>query len=202
MEKDNFEKRTDTAEWLEFNEKRCQYEIERELAFYDIQLPDCSSEIKDIFNDTVELELAECESGEEKTKGVRVRRDGTGRFTSIKNIRFCLWESIERIFNLVCQIDNGVLLYLTAAHFLYMFIKEIGIELDKKQVAVIVALYQETRQCEVTDENLEKVISRWLAQEGYRQMGIEEIQVEIIQLTKWGIIEIADGRYLIAEKIY
>lgn len=56
MDRDNFEKRTDTAEWLEFNEKRCLYEIERELAVYDIQLPDCSSEIKDIFNDTVELE--------------------------------------------------------------------------------------------------------------------------------------------------
>lgn len=202
MEIENFEKRQDTAERLDLNEKKCMYEIERELNFFDVQLPDYSSEIRNIFNDTVEVELAEYGPEEEKTKGVRVRRDGTGRFTSIKNLRFCLCECIERIFNLVCQIDNEVLFYLTAVSFLYTLIEKLGIELDKKQTAVIVALYQETKRCEVTDDNLEEVISRWLTQEGYRQMDTEEIYEEMKQLAEWGIVEISDGRYLIAEKIY
>lgn len=201
MEKDSFEKRQDTAERLEFNATKCLYEVQKELNIYGIRLPDCSDEIESVFNNAVEVVLTECRSGEERTKSVHIRRDGTGKFNSINNIRFCLRESIEEIFHVVSQVDNKALFYLTSAQFLFRMMDKIGIELDKKQTALIVALYQETKHCKVTDENLEEVISRWLTQEGYRRMSREEIYEEIARLTEWGIIEILDGNYIVTEKI-
>lgn len=201
MGKEKFEKRLDTAERMGFNAEMCLYEIQKELNVYGIHLPDWGGEIRKVFNNTVEVELAECGSEEERTKSVRVRGDGTGKFTSIKNIRFCLRECIEGILGVVSQIGNEPFFYLTAACFLFALMEKMGIELDKKQTAVIIALYQETKRCKVTDDNLEKVISCWLTQEGYRRMDMEEIYEEIEQLAKWGIIEVLDGRYSVAEKI-
>lgn len=155
-----------------------------------------------IFNQTVELEREEIESSSNRTRGVHIKMDHSGRLWSVRNIRFGLADCLDGIFNIACTVGKKEYLIFASAIFLYKFIKRMGIDLKERQTVIIVTLYQESKHNAVTDENLEEVMGQGLRQSGYRFMDIDEIYSELKKLKNLGIIEIQEGKYQIAQKIY
>ncbi len=202
MQEENFVKRLDTAELVDFNTKKYLYEVQKKLDIYDIQISVYSDQMENIFNDVVEVSLEEQEPGEDRTKGIIIKSDGSGKFYSIKNIRFDIVDFIVEIFSLVDGIEKRESLWFAVGIFLLKLMKKLGIELRKRQTDIIIVLYLETKNCIVTDENLEKIIVKGFERLGYRQIDAEEIYEDIRKLVKLGIIDIAEGKYIVAEKIY
>ena len=200
MQEIKYVKRKDTTELLNFNIEQFLYEVWGELDIYDACVSDNHGQIKGFLNDVIEIGQVEQKPKADSTRGVYIKGNGSGKFYFIRNIRFCLLDCIEGILSLI-TIEKKYIV-IACAIFLAKFMKGIGLALEEEQTAVIVALYLEAKHRVVTDENLEEVIAHGLENRGYQEMDTNKIREEIEHLVDWGIIEIEDGKYTIAHKIY
>lgn len=202
QEEENFEKRKDTAEWIDFSITEFLYDVQAGWNLYDMNALDCYSQTEEILNQSVELELQEEEPEKRRTRGGGVRGDGSGKYYSLKNIRFCLTDCIEGIFNLVCVIGEKEYAFVAFIIFLSKFLRGIGVDLSEGQTAILVALYQESRHQAVTDDNLENVMMQGLKKGGYGFADMDTVYHELEFLEDYGIIEVCEGKYEVAQKIY
>lgn len=202
QEEEKFEKRKDTAEWIDFSITEFLYDVQAGWNLYDMNALDCYSQTEEILNQSVELELKEEEPEKSRTRGVGVRRDGSGKYYSLENIRFCLLDCIDGIFNLIGAIGKKEYAFIALIIFLFKFMRGIGIDLSEQQTAILVALYQESRHQAVTDNNLETVMMQGLKKGGYDIVEMDTVYHELELLEDYGIIEVYEGKYKVAEKIY
>lgn len=193
--------RWEPAELLEFKPARFTYEVQEKLNIYDIPVRLDSKQIEKLFNDVVEVELEETEKETDATKGkVSVRRNGKGKYYSIKNIHLDLIGLIEFGFNLVAADKRTKL--IVAAIFLKKIPGQLGVDMEEEQVAACVALYKAAKRFVVTDDNVMEHIARELKESGYCELSRKEIDKALSELIQMGIVTVEEGRYEVTEEIY
>lgn len=193
--------RWEPAELLEFKPARFTYEVQEKLNIYDIPVRLDSKQIEKLFNDVVEVELEETEKETDATRGkVSVRRNGKGKYYSIKNIHLDLIGLIEFGFNLMAA-DKRIML-IVAAIFLKKILGQLGVDMEEEQVAACVALYKAAKRVVVTDDNIMEHIARELKESGYCELSRKEIDKALSELIQMGIVTVEEGRYEVTEEIY
>lgn len=199
MQSEKFVKRKDTVELIAFNTEEFMYEVQEKLDIWDIPISCSIEQMKEIINNLIEVDLEELEAGKDQTRNIYVRKDGSGKFSSIRNIRFCLFDFIGEIFTLITQEEYRI---IAGVFFLYKMMKQIEVDLEESQAAICVALYIGAKQFAVTDENLIKVITDVLSESSFCELCEDDISEGIKQLVKLGIVKIEEGRYMITQKVY
>lgn len=199
MRNEKFVRRKDVVDLISFNTENFLCEVQEKLDIWDIQVLSCSEQMKEIINNSIEVDLEELESEKDQTRSIYVCKDGSGKFYAIRNIRFCLFDFIEGIFNLITQEEYRV---IACVFFLCKMMKQMEVDLEDSQVAICVALYIETKQCVVTDENLIKAITDGLSRSSYYEIYEDDIYKDLKELMKLGIIKIEEGRYTLTQKVY
>ena len=199
MQSENYVKRKDTVELIAFNTEEFMYEVQEKLDIWDISISCSLEQMKEIINNLIEVDLEELEPGKDQTRNIYVRKDGSGKFYAIRNIRFCLFDFIGEIFTLITQEEYRI---IAGVFFLYKMMKQIEVNLEESQAAICVGLYIGTKQFVVTDENLIKVITDVLSESVFCELCEDDIIEGIEQLVKLGIVKIKEGRYMITHKVY
>lgn len=199
MQSRKFVKRKDTLDLIDFNTEEFLYEVQEKLDIWDIYILDNTEQMKEIINNSIEVDWEELESQKDQTRGIYVKKDGSGKFISIKNIRFCLFDFLAGIFNLITQNEYWV---VAGVFFLCDIIRQMGVNLEESQAAICVALYIKTKQCVVTDENLIKAITDGLSRSNYCELYEDDIYKDLKELMKLGIIKIEEEKYILTQKVY
>lgn len=199
MQSEKFVKRKDAVDLIPFNIDEFLYEVQEKLDVWDIQILSSIEQMKEIINNSIEVDLEELESKKDQTRSIHVKGDGSGKFYSIRNLRFCLIDFIEGIFTLIIQGEYWV---IAGVFFLCKMMKQMEVDLEESQAAICVALYIETKQCIVTDENLIKAITDGLSGSSYCELYEGDICKDLKKLMKLGIIKIEEGRYTVTQKVY
>ena len=193
--------RWEPAELLEFKSARFTYEVQEKLNIYDIPVRLDSKQIEKLFNDVVEVELEETEKETDATRGkVSIRRNGKGKYYSIKNIHLDLIGLIEFGFNLTAA-DKRTML-IVAAIFLKKILGQLGVDMEEEQVAACVALYKAAKRFVVTDDNVMEHITGELKESSYCKLSRKEIDKALSELIQMGIVTVEEGRYEVTEEIY
>lgn len=175
------------------------YEVRKELNISDIQITINDEQIESLINDSVDVDVEELGSKEISKRGIRVIKDGTGKFYSITNINLHLVDFVEGAFSLITADEKYTVFAI--AFFVLKFFSQICVDLNEEQIAIIIVLYQETKHCMVTDENVEDIIFNGLKEGGYDELRKEEIKEQVRSLVKLKIIEIKEGSYFMVQKI-
>lgn len=199
MQNEKFVRRKDAVDLIAFDTENFLCEVHEKLDVWDIQVLSNSEQIKEIINNSIEVDLEELESEKDQTRCIYVCKDGSGKFYSIRNIRFCLLDFIEGIFSLITQKEYWV---IAGTFFLCKMMKRMEVDLEETQAAICVALYIQAKQCVVTDENLIKVITAGLSESSYCELYEDDICKDLKELMKLGIIKIEEGKYTLAQKVY
>lgn len=188
------------AELLEFKEEKILYELQHELEILDINISVTGKQVKSIFNNSLEVQTEEVELRKEQTRRVYIRKGTSGKFYSVKNIKFYLVDFLEAIYSLLeCDKDNRS---IVCVFFLMKILKQMEVELDDLQTMICIILYEETKQIVITDDNLTTIVNYRLNTEGYTEICHKEIYDAIEELADLGIVEITAGRYAVAQKLY
>ena len=199
MQNEKFVRRKDAVDLIAFNTENFLHKVQEKLDVLDIQVLSSSEQMKEIINNSVEVDLEELELGKDQTRSIYVCKDGSGKFYAIRNIRFCLLDFIEGIFTLITQKEYRV---MAGVFFLCKMMKQIEVDLEDSQAAICIALYIETKQCVVTDENLIKAITDGLSRSSYYELSENDIYKDLKELMRLGIIKIEEGKYTLTQKVY
>lgn len=201
MQEGKFVKRKDSSELLNFNIENYLYEVKRELKACGTEISIGGKQMKKIFNQSVEMEIEKQRDDGIYTKGIWKKKDGTGKYITYKNLRFLWLDFIQMIIGIT---ENGEKIHriFIVSTFLLHMIKQLGIKLGEKQVAICSMLYIEMKSKAITDENIKAVLAHGLEENGYGQMSREDIYNELNELIKLGIISMKNGKYIITQKIY
>lgn len=192
------EKKEKAIDLLDFNVNKLMFDMEDALSVYDINVQGKEEVIKNIFNNTVEVSLELVDSDQESSRSITVKRNGKGQYRSIKNIRFSLVDFIDAAMGLF---DGSKYRYVSIAAFIWKVFKQINVSLDREQVYVSIILYNATKKCIVTDENIIELINTGTMEDGRREMQEDEIWEILEELYEYGIIDIDEGKYAVMEKI-
>lgn len=193
------EQRWEASDFLELKPNVFWHEVKEELDIYDLSVPIDSGWLKKLFHDTLEPEVEEVEEAEVTKGWTYLKPNGKGGYLSLKNLEFHLVDFVESVFNLLqtntaCGAIAGVI-------FLYRLFKYLEVELDEEQTAVCVVLYQMTKRCVITDENVIKCVAQGLRESDYDMLNEKAIENAISELIKIGLVCIEDGRYEVTETI-
>lgn len=194
-------KRWESAELLEFKSAGFTYEVQKKLDIYDIPIRIDSIQMEKLFNDVVEVEMGEVEKNTDTTKGrISIRRDGKGKYYSVKNIHLDLFDLMEFGFNLITTDKRAML--IVAAIFLKKLLGQLGMDMEEEQAATCVALYKAAKRFAVTDDNIMEHITKELEESDYCELSTKEIDRSLSELIRTGIVTIEEGRYEVTEEIY
>ena len=117
------------VEWLDFHANNYIYKVEDKLDLYNISVQIDRRQVEEVFNKVIKIEEKEEQGVVENTRGrINVRRDGSGKYYSIKNISIHFCDFLEFAFSMVKdELDNKG---LACAILLLKLIEQIGVELD------------------------------------------------------------------------
>lgn len=199
MWKSEMEEKWEAAEVLELSAYRFLNEIKEKLDIYDLSIQINNSQIETLFHDVLELEMEEVEAPEITRGCVYIKKNGTGKYYTMKNLYFHLMDFIEGVFNLA-QTDSQIRIILGTI-FLFRIMTQLGVDLSEEQATLCIVLYQMTKRCIITDDNIMKYIKQGLQEGDYCELGEEKIEKELSKLVEMGLVSIEDGRYEVTETL-
>lgn len=201
MREEDSEKLYKPVELLEIESDKCAYEVQEKLDIYNIPIQVTNREIEKLFNDVLEVELEEASEETEVTRGgIYVRRDGAGKYYSVKNICFHLTDLLELVFSLA-QADKKRDKFFVALIFLIKLMKQLEADMNEEESAVCVALYRVTKRYAVTDDNIIKCITEELMENGYIELSEKTVGNVISELMEFGIVSVEEGRYEVTQML-
>lgn len=198
-------KQKDYIDFLELKPERYLRELQKKLDIYEISFQATEEQVTAVFMDTIDADIVEVTNQKEATRGkVYIKKDKTGKYMSIKNIRFSLVDFFERIFQFVetLQSDSKYWRIIVGSVALLGMFKQFGIELDEEMTGTCVALYQASKGQVITDESVVEVVNRQMEESGYEVLDEEEIYACLSEMIKLGIVTVVNGRYKVVEKIF
>lgn len=169
--------------------------VVNECQFEDVIIDYSINDIKKVLNEAIDIEV------EEDTKSLRERgfvicKNDEGTHISIRNVHI----SIKIILETLAALQKMTPIAISI--FLCNLLQQLRVELDRRQMAVYMILYRESKSVEITDENLLNIIQNEIVGYGYEKMGNNEILDIVNFLYNKRLVEIDDGIYKAAEKIY
>lgn len=188
----------DAIEILTLNTDELLYEIKEKLDVYDLSLSISNTWFEALLCDVLKVEEEEVENPEVTRGCVYVRREGTGRYVSIKNCKFFLIDLLEGAFNLAQAKGKGRI--IVGAIFLLRIMQKIGYALSEEQTMSYVVLYQLSKKYVITDENILQYVNRELKENNY-YMPQDKINKAFSELIEIGLVVIENGRYEVTEKL-
>lgn len=181
---------------LNFDLVQMKKDVVKECQFEDI-LFDCSiNDMKKFLNYAIEIEVKECSDQDHRERGVIRKKNGAGKYISIKNIHV----SVEVILEALAVMND--MKPITIVIFLYNLFKQLCVDIDKLQMAVYMILYEESRYINITDENILLIIQNKIVEYGYGKVDKDEIMDTINELYNKKLICIEEGTYKAKEKVY
>lgn len=200
MEQMDHVKDRELVEFFEFKANRFLREVKKKADIYGISVEITDGQMEKLFLDVVEAEREELTEAPEIMRGsVYVRKDGSGTYYSYKNIRFCLTDFFELVVNLT-QTETKYRLVVSAI-FLIRILKQLGCQLSEEQTVVCTAIYQASKHCALTDDNVLQCIVQELRESNYWNTEEEQIEKPLLKLEEIGFVSIVEGRYEVTEKI-
>lgn len=200
MGKKDSEKSWDSVELLEIKADRYVDEVQDELDIYNISVQISSEQMEKLLNDVIAVELEEVKEEAEATRGsIHIRRDGSGKYYSVKNIKLSLTDFLDMGWDLVTGETRFKL--FTCTVFLLKLMKRLGADLEEEQAAVCVALYRVGKHYAITDDNLIGFIDSELQDNDYMELGERKIRRIVSGLVEMGIVSLENGRYEVTQQL-
>lgn len=200
MEKEIFKEMGKAVEILDIKPKRYVYEVQAGLDIYGISFEMSSGQAKELLNEVIKVEGKEAEQETEVTRGrVSVKKGGDGKYYSVKNIHFHLSDFLELGYSLIQENSYGRLIVGTI--LLVKLLEQLGVDLEKEQVAVCVALNRAAKHCVITDDNMIKCITNELYEDDAFALKEQEIKNILWELTEMGIVSVEEGRYEVTQEL-
>lgn len=131
-------------------------------------------------------------------RAVMIKHDGTGRHIAAKNIRFYPVTFIEGLYGVMGNNLKPISIML----FLLNLLKQMSVDLDKKQVLLYAIFVAETKKVRMTDENLMQCVNSYMKQYGYSEWEEEELYEVVSRLLELEIIGVTNGVYEVNDRFY
>lgn len=131
-------------------------------------------------------------------RAVMIKHDGTGRHIAAKNIRFYPVTFIEGLYGVM----GNNLKPISVMLFLLNLLKQMSVDLDKKQVLLYAIFAAETKKVRMTDENLMQCVNSHRKQYGYSEWEEEELYEAVSRLLELEIIGVTNGVYEVNDRFY
>lgn len=183
----------DIGEILDLKASRFLYEVEDKLDFYEIPIEINENQLERLFHDTLKTEDEEIEAPEITRGFAFIRKDATGKYYALKNIKFHLVDFLEAVLALIQAEQRYRLIF--AGIFLFKIMQHLGTDLSEEHIAILVVLYQMTKFYEVTDENVMNIIVQGLEENDYCELLEKSIKKKLSELMEMELVSIVDGRY-------
>lgn len=200
MEQKQNEKQWEPIELLELKVNRYVHDVQEKLDICNISVHIDSKQIETLFNDTIEVDLEEIEAPETTRGSIHVKRDGSGKYYSIKNISFYITDFLELGLNLI-QTETKYKIVISAI-FLLKLLKQLGVNLEDEQTVVYVALHQAAKHYVITEDNVTECVLDELGTSSYMNLSREDIKNILLKLLDMGIISVENGIYGVFQKLY
>lgn len=198
MRKKTSEKLWEPVELLEIKANRYAFEVQEKLDIYNISVEVNNGQMETLLNDVIEVELEEVKKETEITRGdILIRKDGSGKYYSIKNISLHLTDFLELSFNMAQGRIKDKL--IVGAIFLIKLMEQFGVNLEEEQTAVCVAIYKVKKRYVITDDNVIEYITRELRESDYMELNEKRIWNILSELIEMGIVSVEDGRYEVTQ---
>ncbi|MBP3489070.1 MAG: hypothetical protein J6K53_11805 [Roseburia sp.] len=120
------------------------------------------------------------------------------RVIAAKNIRFYPVTFIEGLYGVMGNNLKPISIML----FLLNLLKQMSVDLDKKQVLLYAIFVAETKKVRLTDENLMQCVNLYMKQYGYSEWEDEELYEAISRLLELEIIGVTNGIYEVNDRFY
>lgn len=186
----------DTAGLLELNGEKFISELQQELECLNIHVSYIWEQVKTAFNDSVEIDLEAAEP-EEVGESCTIR-DEDGNTYTVRRIKLYLPDFIDQATAAVPKYKQrmNIISIIITKFFNYL-----GVELDMRQASVCIALHQEAKKSELTEEKFAKVLIRALKTNCRYEVNKRELYRKLEELVALGIVEVEKRRYSVKEEI-
>ncbi len=195
-----FKRKEKPVELLELKVNKYVHDVQESLDMHNVPIQVSSEQMEKIFNNILEADIEYIKEAEVSRGDVRIRRDGKGRYYSIKNIHIHLSDFLELGFSMI-QTERKYMIFAGGICLLKLM-EQLGIDLTEEQTTICVALYQATKHHMVTDNNIGQYMVHELEEENYLEYTNEKIEKVLLELINMRIVSIENGIYKIAEKIH
>lgn len=165
---------------------------------YNFKITYAEEDILTTIDKSLYVEVEEISEREKRKRSVFQKKDGTGVYISIKNVRF---HPSEFMLGMVDLID-GEFAVLTIATLIVSVLKQIGISINKKQMIICSAIFYEGKQQALTDANVLETVNQYMKLYSYNEMEADELNEMLEKLIKLGIIQKKDDSYITNQKFY
>lgn len=198
-----FRRKEKPVELLELKVNKYVHDVQESLDMFNVPVQISGEQMEKILNDILEVDIEHVKETEVSKGDVRIGRYGKGRYYSLKNIRLLYFmDLVSALFQMdKIQSDTKYMICIGVS-LLLRLAEQLGIELTEEQTAICVALYQATKHCAVTEDNITQCIARELEEENYLGYTNEKIKKVLSELTNMGIVSVENGIYKLAEKVH
>ena len=179
---------------LDINLIQMKKKIEKESRFEDTLFDYSIDDMKALLNEAIEIEAEETEDA--KTRGIVKKKNGTGKYISIKNVHISMKIILE---GLALKKDMTP---ISIVIFLYNLFEQLRLNISRWQMSVYMSLYEVRRTINITDENLVDVIISNIGKYGYEKLSTGKIMNTVNELYNMGLLDIDNGSYKVEEKVY
>ena len=135
-----FKRKEKPVELLELKVNKYVHDVQESLDMHNVPIQVSSEQMEKIFNNILEADIEYIKEAEVSRGDVRIRRDGKGRYYSIKNIHIHLSDFLELGFSMI-QTERKYMIFAGGICLLKLM-EQLGIDLTEEQTTICVALYQ------------------------------------------------------------
>lgn len=187
-----------TVDLLGISVNKMIQSVQKNCSIYNISVNPDREALKKCLNKSIEISIDEIPESEAAKRGIIRKKNGTGCLVSYKNVHFFPYLFLESTIRLIA----GEFPPIEILFFLLEIIKQLGVEISKKELLLYSILYAEAKKIVITDENILDRIRFYMELYGYDELGRDEIYDIINHLLDIEMLSQIDGNYITNEKFY
>ncbi|MDE7341444.1 MAG: hypothetical protein K2N80_12955 [Lachnospiraceae bacterium] len=188
----------DKVELLNISINNMIRDVQKRCAPYNIHVDAKKEEIRRFINKAVEVDVEAAKENERCQRTVIRRKNGAGVYISVKNIRIFPTFFLDGLLDIVANEFRPIIIM----SFLLSLLKQLTIDINKKELLFYSIIYAETKRKVLTDENLLEIIKLHMTLYGYDEPQRDEVYEIIGHLLDIEMLSVTNGRYFANERFY
>lgn len=172
--------------------------VQKNCSIYNISVNPDQGALKKCIDESIEISTEDIPESEAAQRGIIRKKNGTGCYVSIKNVHFFPYLFLEGVIRLIVSDFPPIEIMF----FLLEIIKQLGLEISKKELLFYSILYTETKKIVITDENILDRIRFYMDSYGYDELEYDEIYDIINHLLDIEMLSLINGNYIANERFY